>query len=98
MIHKKSYAVHMDTVKSYSDFTEGSLDSGHNCQVGTHTHREVVLDQQVTQIVVEVSFRMEWARVNVSGMITTISVLINPVTDRSMMDTQEGAYVWEYSQ
>jgi hypothetical protein len=70
MIHKKGYAVHIDTVKSYSDFTEGSLDSGHNCQVGTHTHGEVILDRQVTQTVVELSIRMEWARVNeVSRMI-----------------------------
>jgi len=46
----------------------------------------------------EVSVRMEWARVNeVSGMITTTSGLIAPVTDRSMMDTQDGTYVWEYS-
>ncbi len=43
--------------------------------------------------------RIEWARVDeVSGMITTTSGLIAPVTDRSMMDTQDGTYVWEYSQ
>jgi hypothetical protein len=42
---------------------------------------------------------MEWARVNeVSGMITTTSGLMVPITDRSMMDTQDGTYVWEYSQ
>jgi hypothetical protein len=98
-IHKKSYAVHMDTVKSYTNFTEGSLDSGYNCQVGTHTHGEVIFDRQVTQRVMEVSTRMEWACVNkASGMITTTSCLIAPVTDRSMMDTQDGTYVWEYFQ
>jgi hypothetical protein len=43
----------------------------------------------------EVSVRMEWARVNeVLGMITTTS----GVMDSSMMDTQDGTYVWEYSQ
>jgi hypothetical protein len=31
-------------------------------------------------------------------MITTTSGLIAPVTDRSMIDTQDGTYVWEYSQ
>ncbi len=42
---------------------------------------------------------MEWAQVNeVSGMIMTTSGLIAPVMDRSMMDTQDGTYVWEYSQ
>jgi len=42
---------------------------------------------------------MEWARVNeVPSMITTTSNLIAPVTERSMMDTQDGTYVWEYSQ
>jgi hypothetical protein len=67
--------------------------------VGTHTYGETILDWQVTQTVMEVSFRMEWARVNgVSGMITTTSGLIGPVTDRSMMDTQDGTYVWKYSQ
>jgi hypothetical protein len=67
--------------------------------VGTHTHRGVVIDHQFTQMVVEVSIRMKWARVNeVSSMITTTSNLIAPVTDRSMMDTQDGTYVWEYSQ
>ncbi len=72
---------------------------GHNCQVGTHTHGGVVIDRQATQSILEVSVRMEWARVNeVSGMITTTSGLIAPVTDRSMMDTHDGTYVWEYSQ
>ncbi len=46
----------------------------------------------------KVSVRMKWARVNEdSGMITTTSGHIAPVTDRSMMDTQDGTYVWEYS-
>jgi hypothetical protein len=76
-----------------------SLDLKHNCQVGTHTHGGVVIDRQVTQSILEVSVRMEWARVNeVSGMITTTSGLVPPLTDRSMMDTQDGTYVWEYSQ
>ncbi len=58
----------------------------------------MVIDRQVTQSILEVSVRMEWARVNeVSGMITTTSGLIAPVMDRSMMDTQEGAYVWNYT-
>ncbi len=34
----------------------------------------------------------------VSGMITTTSSLIAPVTERTMMDTQDRSYVWEYSQ
>jgi hypothetical protein len=72
VINKKSYAVQVDTVRSYSDFTECSLDLKHNCQVGTHTHGRFILDCRVTQTVVEVSVRMEWVRVNeVSGMITT---------------------------
>jgi len=59
----------------------------------------VVIDRQVTQSILEVSVSMQWARVNeVSGMITTTSGLIAPVTDRSMIDTQDGTYVWEYSQ
>jgi hypothetical protein len=99
VINKKSYPVQMGAVKSFTDFTEGSLDLKHNCQVGNHTHGGVVIDHQVTQTVMEVSVRMEWARVNeVSGMITTTSGLIAPVMDRSMMDTQDGTYVWEYSQ
>jgi hypothetical protein len=99
VINKKSWPVQMGAVRSYSDYLEGSLDLGHNCQVGTHTHGGVVIDRQVTQSILEVSVRMEWARVNeVSGIITTTSGLIAPVTDRSMMDTQDGTYVWEYSQ
>ncbi len=99
VINKKSWPVQMGAVRSYSDYLEGSLDLGHNCQVGTHTHGGVVIDRQVTQSILEVSVRMEWARVNeVLGMITTTSGLIAPVTDRSMMDTQDGTYVWEYSQ
>jgi hypothetical protein len=64
MINKKSYGVQMNPVKSFSDFTEGSLDLKHNCQVETLTYEGVVLDHQVTQTVVEVSVRTEWARVN----------------------------------
>ncbi len=59
VINKKSYPVQMGTVKSYTDFKEGSLDLKHNCQVGTHTHGGVVVDLQVTQVVMEVSVRME---------------------------------------
>ncbi len=77
VINKKSWPVQMEAVRSYSDYLEGSLDLKHNCQVGTHTHGGVVIDRQVTQSILEVSVRMEWARVNeVSGMITTTSGLI----------------------
>ncbi len=59
----------------------------------------LVIDCQDTQTVVEVSVRMEWARMNeVSGMITITSGFIAPFTDRSMMDIQDGTYVWKYSQ
>ncbi len=61
VINKKSWPVQMGAVRSYSDYLEGSLDLGHNCQVGTHTHGGVVIDRQVTQSVLEVSVRMEWA-------------------------------------
>jgi hypothetical protein len=89
----------MGAVHSYSDYLEGTLDLGHNCQVGTHMHGGVVIDRQVTQSILEVSVRMEWAWVNeISGMITTTSELIAPVMDRSMMYTQDGTYVWEFSQ
>jgi hypothetical protein len=45
----------------------------------------------------EVSVRMEWTQVNeVSGMITTMSGLITRVMARSMMDTQDVTYRWEY--
>ena len=78
VINKKSWPVQMGAVRSYSEYLEGSLDLKHNCQVGTHTHGGVVIDRQVTQSILEVSVRMEWARVNeVSGMITTTSGLIH---------------------
>jgi hypothetical protein len=95
VINKKSLPVQIAcAVCSYSDYLEGSLDLGNNCQVRTDTHGGVVIDGQVTQSILEVSVRMEWGRVNkVSGMITTTSGLIAPVTDRSMMDTQDGTYV-----
>jgi hypothetical protein len=35
VINKKSWPVQMGAVGSYSDYLEGSLDLGHNCQVGT---------------------------------------------------------------
>ncbi len=96
VINKKSWPVQMGGL---SDYLEGSLDLAHNCQVGTHTHGGVVIDCHVTQSILEVSVRMEWARVDeVSGMITTTSGIIAPVTDRSMMETLDGTYVWEYSQ
>ncbi len=76
MINRKSYAMQMGTVKSYTDFTEGSLDLKHDCQVGTHTQGGVIIDHQV----MEVSVRMEWAIGNeVWRMITTTSSLTAPV-------------------
>jgi hypothetical protein len=38
VINLKSWPVQMGAVRSYSDYLEGSMDLGHNCQVGTHTH------------------------------------------------------------
>ncbi len=59
--NKTGMIVQMGVVRSYSDYLEGSLDLGHNCQVGTHTHGGVVIDRQVTQWILEMSVRMEWA-------------------------------------
>jgi hypothetical protein len=93
VITKKSYVVQVDTVRSYSDFTEGSMDLKQNFQVGTHTHGGVILDLLVTQTIMEVSIRMERALLNeFSGMITTTYCLIAPVMDRGKMDTQDGTY------
>jgi hypothetical protein len=44
VINKKSYAVQMGAVRSYTDFTEGRLDLN-------HTHEGVGIDPQVTQTV-----------------------------------------------
>ncbi len=77
VIDEKSYAVQEGVVRSYTDITKGSLDLDHNCRVSTHTQRGMVLDCQVTQMVLEVSVRQEWARVNeVSVMISTTFGLI----------------------
>jgi hypothetical protein len=98
-IDKKKYKVQEGAIGTYTDFTEGSLIFDHNCQVGTLLHGVITLDCQVTQTVMEVSYWQEWARMNeVSRMITTTSRLIAPMTDLSMMDTDNGMYVWEYSQ
>ncbi len=47
----------------------------------------------------EVLLRQEWARANdVSGMITMASGIIARTTDRSIMDSAEGTYVWSHSE
>ncbi len=47
----------------------------------------------------EVLLRQEWARANnITGMITMASGVIAPTTDRSIMDSAEGTYVWNHSE
>jgi hypothetical protein len=99
VMDKKSYPVQQHADKSHSKLIEGTLDLGHNCQVGSRTHEGIVLDCQVTQTIQEVFIRQEWAKVNeVSGMIITTSGLIAPVTDQSLMDIVDGTYAWKHLQ
>jgi hypothetical protein len=84
---------------SFHTYLRGRVDINNNYEVGTFEYGSKKYTKQVVLASYEVLLRQEWARANdISEMITMASGIIAPTTDRSIMDSAEGTYVWNHSE
>ncbi len=76
----------------------GGLDNYGNCEVGLFDFNGVTLKNQMASAMYEIYVRQEWARANdLTGTIKLSEYLVGTTTDRALVDSGEGTYVWEHS-
>jgi hypothetical protein len=76
----------------------GSLDNYGNCEVGVFEFNGVTLKNQMATAMYEIYVRQEWATANdLTGTIKLSEYLMGTTTDRALVDSGEGTYVWEHS-
>ncbi|MFN9905363.1 MAG: hypothetical protein ACK56F_04460, partial [bacterium] len=76
----------------------GGLDNYGNCRVGVFDFNGVTLENQMASAMYEIYVRQEWARANdLTGTIKLSEYLMGTTTDRALVDSGEGTYVWEHS-
>jgi hypothetical protein len=63
-INGKVFTARIGSRTSHSFFVAGSLDARHNCQTGTVTYGNAVIDYQSTQSVLEILLMEEFGKVN----------------------------------
>jgi hypothetical protein len=98
-INGKEQKVQIGVSMSFHTYLKGGVDINNNCEVGTFEYGGKEYTKQVVLASYEVLLRQEWARANdISGMITMASGIIARTTDRSIMDSAEGTYVWSHSE
>jgi hypothetical protein len=77
----------------------GGLDSNNNREVGLFKVNGVSLRSQVATAMYKIYVRQEWARANnLIGTIKLSEYLISTTMDRTLVDSGEGTYVWDYLQ
>jgi hypothetical protein len=94
-INGKVFSARIGSRTSHSFFVAGSLDHRHNCQTGTVTFGNAVIDYQSTQSVLEISLMEEFAKVNdMTGLIKLPGNIQAKTEDQSVMDSLLGTTVW----
>jgi hypothetical protein len=98
-LNRKDYPFEMNVRRAIIvDLVEG-LDNNGNCEVGLYEVNGVPLRNQIATAMYEIYVRQEWARVNdLSGTIKLSEYLMGTTTDRTLVDSGEGTYVWDHSQ
>ncbi len=75
------------------------LDNDGNCEVGLYEVNRVPLRNQMARAMCEIYIRQEWARANdFTGTIKLLEYMMGTTTDRTIVDSGEGTYIWDYSQ
>jgi hypothetical protein len=98
-INGKEQVIQIGVSTSFHTYLKGGVDINNNCEVGTYEYDGKEYTKQVVLASYEVLLRQEWARANdITGMLTMASDVIAPTTDRSIMDSAEGTYVWNHSE
>jgi hypothetical protein len=95
----KDYPFEMNVRRSVIVDLVGGLDNNGNCEVGLYEVNGVPLRSQMATAMYEIYIRQEWARANdLTGTIKLSEYLMGTTTDRTLADSGEGTYVWDYSQ
>jgi hypothetical protein len=77
----------------------GGLDNNDNCEVGLYKVNGVPLKSQMATAMYEIYVRQEWARANdLTGTIKLSEYQMGTTMDRTLVDSGEVTYVWDYSQ
>ncbi len=98
-INGKEQKVQIGVSMSFHIYLRGGVDMNNNCEVGTFEYGGKEYTKQVVLASYEVLLRQEWARASdISGMITMASGIIARTTNRSIMGSAEGTYVWSHSE
>jgi hypothetical protein len=95
----KDYPFEMNVRRSVIVDLVGELDNNGNCEVGLYEVNGVPLKSQMATAMYEIYVRQEWARANdLTGTIKLSEYLMGTTTDRTLVDSGVGTYVWDYSQ
>jgi hypothetical protein len=98
-INGKEQDYEMGVTTSFSTYLKGGLDVGNNCEVGVNEVNKVELGGQVMHAIYEADIRQEWAKANdLTGMLKLGESLRATPTDRAVVDSGEGTFVWDYMQ
>jgi hypothetical protein len=98
-LNGRDYPFEMNVRRSVIFNLVGRLDNNGNCEVGLFEVKGVPLRSQVASVMYEIYVRQEWARANdLTGTIKLSEYLMGTTTDRTLVDSGEGTYVWDYSQ
>ncbi len=98
-LNKKDYLFEMNVRRLVIVNLVGGLDNNGNCEVGLLEVNGVPLRSQMASAMYEIYIRQEWARANnLTGTIKLLEYLMGTTTDRTLVDSGEGTYVWDYSQ
>jgi hypothetical protein len=98
-LNGKDYPFEMNVRRSVIVNLVGRLDNNGNCEVGLFKVKGVPLRSQVASAMYKIYVRQEWARANdLTGTIKLSEYLMGTTTDRTLVDSGEGTYVWDYSQ
>jgi hypothetical protein len=98
-LNGKEYPCEMNVRRSVIVNLVGGLDNNGNCEVGMFEVRGVPLRSQVMTAMYEIYVCQEWARANnLIGSIKLSEYLMGLAMDRTLVDSVEGTYIWDYSQ
>jgi hypothetical protein len=98
-LNGKDYLFEMNVRRSVIVNLVGGLDNNGNCEVGLFEVNGVPLKSQMATAMYEIYVRQEWARANdLTGTIKLSEYLMGTTTARTLVDSGEGTYVWNYSQ
>ncbi len=94
----KDYPFKMNVRNAVIVHLVGSLDNYGNCEVGLFEINGVTLKNQMATAMYEIYVCQEWARANdMTGTIKLSEYLMGTTTDRNLVDSGEGTYVWDHS-